>query len=177
MGRLSGKSITWTALTCGRISMQPGQKRGGRSGAGPFLGRVRDQNPSEGRRAGQASGIRADPGSTARGQRVRRVDDPGAVRRPGRGRPRIKPRRVCGDKGYSPRIRAYLRRRGIRYTIPRKINERRTGPFNQTLYRQRNLVERAINRLKQFRRIATLYEKKAENYLVMLQIGALLLWS
>ena len=101
----------------------------------------------------------------------------GEVRRSGRGRPRIKPQRVCGDKGYSSRrIRAYLRRRGIRYTIPRKTNERRTGPFNRALYRQRNLVERTINRLKQFRRIATRYEKKAENYLAMLQIGSLLLW-
>ena len=101
----------------------------------------------------------------------------GEVRRSGRGRPRIKPQRVCGDKGYSSRrIRAYLRRRGIRYTIPRKTNERRTGPFNRALYRQRNLVERTINRLKQFRRIATRYEKKAENYMAMLQIGALLLW-
>ena len=101
----------------------------------------------------------------------------GEVRRSGRGRPRIKPRRVCGDKGYSSRrIRAWLRRRGIRYTIPRKTNERRSGPFNRVLYRQRNLVERTINRLKQFRRIATRYEKKAENYLAMLQIGSLLLW-
>ena len=68
----------------------------------------------------------------------------------------------------------------MRYTIPRKTNERRTGPFNRALYRQRNLVERTINRLKQFRRIATRYdtrhEKKAENYLGMLHIGALLLW-
>ena len=101
----------------------------------------------------------------------------GEVRRSGRGRPRIKPQRVCGDKGYSSRrIRDYLRRRGIRHTIPRKINERRTGPFNRILYRQRNLVERTINRLKQFRRIATRYEKKAENYLATLQIGSLLLW-
>ena len=101
----------------------------------------------------------------------------GAVRPSGRGRPRIKSQRVCGDKGYSSRrIRAYLRQPGIRYTIPRKINERRTGPFNWALYRQRNLVERTINRLKQFRRIATRYEKKAENYLAMLQIGSLLLW-
>ena len=101
----------------------------------------------------------------------------GEVKRPGRGRPRIKPRRICGDKGYSSRrIRAWLRRRGIRYTIPRKTNERRTGPFNRDLYRQRNLVERTINRLKQFRRIATRYEKKAENYLAMLQIASLLLW-
>ena len=101
----------------------------------------------------------------------------GAVRRPGGGRPRIRPKRVCGDKGYSSRkIRSYLRRRGIRYTIPRRSNERRNGPFNRALYRMRNLVERSINRLKQFRRIATRYEKKAENYLAMLHIGSILLW-
>ena len=38
------------------------------------------------------------------------------------------------------------------------------------------MVERSINRLKQFRRIATRYEKKAENYLTMLHIGSILLW-
>ena len=101
----------------------------------------------------------------------------GAVKRQGVGRPRIRPDRVCGDKGYSSRkVRSYLRRRGIRYTIPRKRNERRNGPFNRELYRRRNLVERSINRLKQFRRIATRYEKKAENYLAMLHIGSILLW-
>lgn len=101
----------------------------------------------------------------------------GAVKRLGGGHPRIRPQRVCGDKGYSSRkIRAYLRRRGIRYTIPRKSNERRTGPFDRFLYRLRNQVERSINRLKQFRRIATRYEKKAENYLAMLQIASILLW-
>jgi len=101
----------------------------------------------------------------------------GMVKRPGGGRPRVRPKRVCGDKGYSSRkIRRYLRGRGIRYTIPRKRNERRTGPFDKVLYRLRNRVERAINRLKQFRRIATRYEKKAENYLAMLHIGSILLW-
>ncbi len=53
----------------------------------------------------------------------------GVVKRPGGGRPRIPPQRVCGDKGYSSsKIRSYLRRRGIRNTIPRKRIERRTGP-------------------------------------------------
>ncbi len=101
----------------------------------------------------------------------------GMVKRPGGGRPRVRPKRVCGDKGYSSRkIRSYLRRRGIRYTIPRKRNERRTGPFDKVLYRLRNRVERLINRLKQFRRIATRYEKKAENYMAMLHIASILLW-
>ena len=101
----------------------------------------------------------------------------GAVKRRGAGRPRTRPERVCGDKGYSSgKIRSYLRRRRIRLTIPRKRNEKRRGPFDREIYRRRNVVERAINRLKQFRRIATRYEKKAENYLAMLHIGSILLW-
>jgi transposase len=44
------------------------------------------------------------------------------------------------------------------------------------LPRERNAVERLINRLKQFRRIATRYEKRAANYLAMLTLAAILLW-
>jgi transposase len=69
-----------------------------------------------------------------------------------------------------------LRRRGIRLTIPRKSNERRRGKFDKLVYRQRNVVERCFNRLKQFRRIATRYEKKAENYLAMLTLASIFLW-
>lgn len=101
----------------------------------------------------------------------------GGVKRVGQGRPRVRPRRVCGDKGYSSgKIRGYLRRRGIRVTIPRKDNERRRGKFDKSLYRQRNQVERCFNRLKQYRRIATRYEKKAENYFAMLTLASILLW-
>jgi transposase len=101
----------------------------------------------------------------------------GAVKRVGRGRPRLHPRRLSGDKSYSSRhIRQYLRQRGIRMTIPRKVNERRTGPFDRAIYRTRSRVECLINRLKQSRRIATRYEKRAENYLAMLTIAAIMLW-
>ncbi len=106
-----------------------------------------------------------------------RLLEQGAVPRR-RGRPRIRPRRVVGDKGYAFRsIRPYCRRRGLRYTIPRRRTERRGGPFDKVIYRSRNQVERLINRLKQFRRIATRYEKRAENYLAMLHIAAILLWT
>ncbi|WP_410510478.1 transposase [Nodosilinea sp. E11] len=72
----------------------------------------------------------------------------GAVKRPTGGRPRLRPKRIAGDKGYSSGpIRRYLRRRGIRVTIPRKSNERRRGKFDKALYRQRNQVERCFNRL------------------------------
>ena len=100
-----------------------------------------------------------------------------AIKQSGPGRPRIRSRRVSGDKGYSScKIRLYLRRRGIRYTIPRQVNEHRGGKFDKALYRQRNLVERCFNRLKQYRRIATRYEKMAENYLTMLTIASFIIW-
>jgi transposase len=101
----------------------------------------------------------------------------GAVAGEGCGRPRLRPKRVVGDKGYSSsRIRSYLRRRGIRYSIPHKENEKHRGKFDKALYRQRNRVERCFNRLKQFRRIATRYEKKAENYLAMLTLASVMMW-
>ena len=103
--------------------------------------------------------------------------DLGAIRRPGRGRPRLRPRAVAGNKGYSsPTARARLRRRGIRPVIPSISNQRRQPGFDRAIYRARNRVERLINRLKQFRRIATRYEKRAANHFAMLHIGMIVLW-
>lgn len=101
----------------------------------------------------------------------------GAIKRVGRGRPRIRPDRVAGDKGYSGRkIRRDLRKRGIGIVIPRQKLERRRGRFDKAAYRKRNVVERLVNRLKQFRRIATRYEKRAVNFLGMLTVAAIVLW-
>lgn len=101
----------------------------------------------------------------------------GWIRRLGRGRPRLNPDRVAGDKAYSSgKIRQALRRRGIGAVIPTRANEPRQPDFDREAYRQRNRIERLINRLKQFRRIATRYEKRAVNYLAMISIVAILLW-
>lgn len=101
----------------------------------------------------------------------------GAIRRIGRGRPRLRPAKMVGDKAYSSRsIRLALRKRSIIPVIPTKANERRQPGFDREAYRQRNIVERLISRLKNFRRIATRYEKRATNYLAMITIGAILLW-
>jgi transposase len=102
----------------------------------------------------------------------------GAVRRVGRGRPRVRPTRVIGDKGYtgSP-VRTYLRQRGIGAVIPRRTTEARRGVrFDQVAYRERNRVERLINRLKQHRAIATRYEKLEVSYHALLVIACILLW-
>jgi transposase len=101
----------------------------------------------------------------------------GAVKRPGRGRPRVRPKRVVGDKGYTGRKRrAYCRRRGIRHTLPRLRHERRGGPFDRATYRRRNGVERLIGRCKQFRSLATRYDKRAESYRALWVIAMIILW-
>ena len=82
------------------------------------------------------------PGQRHEATAFEQLLEQGAVRRPGRGRPRLRPQRVVGDKGYTGRQRrAYCRRRGIRYTIPRLRTERRGGRFDRAAYRLRNRVE------------------------------------
>jgi transposase len=97
--------------------------------------------------------------------------------RPGRGRPRKRPARLAGDKGYSyPSARRLLRRRGIAAVIPTRSDQRRQPGVDRQAYRQRNRVERCVGRLKQFRRLATRYDKRAVNYLAWITLAAALLW-
>ena len=101
----------------------------------------------------------------------------GAVKSSQGGRPRLRPDRIAGDKGYSYRsVRRYLHRRGIGRVIPSRRDQGRHGPFDRGAYRQRNRVERLINRLKQWRRVATRYEKRARSYLAFVTLAAILLW-
>ena len=108
---------------------------------------------------------------------LERLMELGAVKSGARGRSRLRPQRVAGDKAYSSaKVRRYLRRRGIGAVIPRKSNEQRNARFDRQAYRERNVVERLINRLKQHRRVATRYEKRAANYRAMLSLACILLW-
>lgn len=101
----------------------------------------------------------------------------GKVQRLSRGRPKHRSYYLVGDKAYSSsEIRQKLRRSGITSVIPKRSNEKRQGRFNRGLYRERNRIERLINRLKQYRRVATRYEKYAINYLTMLMIAAVRVW-
>ena len=101
------------------------------------------------------------------------------------GRPRKRPSRLLADRGYSyERCRELLRRRGISHTIPEREDqkERRAGRpgrkpgFDREAYRRRNVVERCVNKLKQWRGIATRYEKRAVNYRAMVVIASLMMW-
>ncbi|QKV98507.1 IS5 family transposase [Streptomyces sp. NA02536] len=110
------------------------------------------------------------------------------VPRTGAGRPRRRPDAVIADKAYSSRaIRQSLRRRGIRAVIPERADQKanrvrrgqaggRPPAFDRELYKARNVVERCFNRLKQFRAIATRFEKLATRYKAGLHLAALILW-
>jgi transposase len=99
----------------------------------------------------------------------------GQVRvRQAKGRPRCRPRKLAGDKGYSyRRIRGELRRRGIKAVIPTRKDQRRLPGFEKATYRRRNVVERCIGWLKESRRLATRFEKLAENFLAMVKLAML----
>jgi transposase len=117
------------------------------------------------------------PGQAHEAPVFERLVRQGAIKRPGRGRPRWRPHRLVGDKGYSSRhIRAFCRRHGIRHTIPHRRDEHRTGPFDRTIYRLRHKVECAINRCKQYRSLATRYEKRAESYRAFWVIALTIHW-
>ncbi|MFB6628221.1 IS5 family transposase [Streptomyces sp. NPDC056374] len=110
------------------------------------------------------------------------------VPRAGAGRPRRRPDAVVADKAYSSRaIRQTLRRRGIRAVIPERSDQKgnrvrrgqtggRPPVFDRELYRARNVVERCFNRLKQFRVIATRFDKLATRYKAGVHLASLILW-
>ncbi len=110
------------------------------------------------------------------------------VPRIGPGRPRKKPESLAADKAYSNGpCREYLRRRGIRHTIPEKTDSQaarlrkgsrggRPPGFDEERYKKRNTVERAINRLKHAGAVATRYDKRGHVILGTATAAALVIW-
>jgi len=83
-----------------------------------------------------------------------------------------RPDALAADKAYSSqKIREHIAKLEIEDVIPRRSNEKSNPQFNKRKYRLRNIIERAIGWLKENRRIATRYEKIAENYLAMVHIA------
>ena len=84
---------------------------------------------------------------------------------------------LIGDMGYdADRARQALLLRGVLTVIPANPVRKEPVPLDRELYRLRNRVERLVNRLKQFRAVATRYDKTAESYLALVQLAASRLW-
>ena len=80
---------------------------------------------------------------------------------------------LLADKGYDTNeILDFLEQRGSTACIPPKSNRTIQREYDTILYKERNLVERFFNKLKQFRRLATRYEKTARNFFAMLTLVA-----
>lgn len=135
--------------------------------------------------------IRLTPGQAGDNpQLLPLLDDITVAARGSGGRPRSRPDCVIADKAYShTSTRIALRRRGIREVIPEKSDQiayrkakgrvgGRPPRFDPELYRDRNVVERAFNRLKGWRGIATRYDKHARNYRAGVVIACIaLFWA
>jgi len=117
------------------------------------------------------------PGQRHEQTAFRELLEQGAVKRRGPGRPKLRPRTIMGDKGYTGRpVRDYLRRHGISAVIPQLKTEKTPRLMNWDLYRERNVVERLVGRLKEYRRIATRYDKLAASYLAFVRLAAIRMW-
>jgi len=84
---------------------------------------------------------------------------------------------LVADRAYDANsLRQLLAEQRTKAVIPSTANRKQPIPYNKTIYRQRNLIERMFARLKDFRRVATRYDKLARNFLAGALIAAAVVW-
>ena len=84
---------------------------------------------------------------------------------------------VMADAAYdSDRLRDAIAKKGAKAVIPNNPSRARKYPIDRYLYAQRHLIECCFSKLKQFRRVATRFEKTARHYLAVVTIAATILW-
>ena len=84
---------------------------------------------------------------------------------------------VIADKGYdSDHLRTLLEAKQVEVVIPSRRDRKQQRAYDKLLYKERNIVERFINRIKWYRRIFTRYEKLARRFMAFLQFAATLIW-
>ena len=90
----------------------------------------------------------------------------------------IEPGAVIADKGYeSNGILEFIRSGGAKAVIPPKSNRKEPWEYDRDLYRQRNLIERAFNKLKHWHRIATRYDRRSLYFLSALYLVSSVIWG
>ena len=86
-------------------------------------------------------------------------------------------KKLLGDRAYdSAELRKWLSKRGTRSVVPNKSNRKQPFSFDRKSYKQRHRIENAFCRLKDFRRIATRYDRLARNYLAAVSLIAAIVW-
>ena len=132
--------------------------------------------------------VLVSPGQAGDNPALQPMLDQLRIARRGPGRPRTRPLLVRADKAYSARgTRSYLRRRGIKAVIPEPADQaghrKRRGSrggrpvsCDRIEYAGRNVVERGFNVLKQWRALATRYDKHALTYRGGVVLAAILTW-
>lgn len=89
----------------------------------------------------------------------------------------LKPDAVIADKGYDAEVLVEtLERRGITPVIPPKANRKEQRQTDFALYRERNLIERFFGKLKQYRGIATRFDKLATTFMAGVLLVSVLIW-
>jgi transposase len=85
--------------------------------------------------------------------------------------------RLLADKGYDANsLRTLISARKMVAVIPSKSNRKQTIPHDPVVYRERNKIERMFGRLKDYRRVATRYDKLARNYDATVALAAIVIW-
>ena len=86
-------------------------------------------------------------------------------------------KKLLGDKAYdSEDLRLWLRDRGTKAVVPNRSNSKQPFSFDKRSYKQRHRIENAFCRLKDFRRIATRYDRLARNFLASICLVAAIVW-
>ena len=86
-------------------------------------------------------------------------------------------KKLLGDKAYdSAELRQWLNDRGTKVVVPNRSNRKRPFSFDKKSYKQRHRIENAFCRLKDFRRIATRYDRLARNFLASVCLVAAIVW-
>ena len=84
---------------------------------------------------------------------------------------------VVADRGYdSNSFVETIERSGATSVIPPRRNRKNMRPYDKGIYKTRNLVERFFQKIKNFRRMATRYERLSRNDMAMLQLVATVIW-
>lgn len=84
---------------------------------------------------------------------------------------------LVADKGYdSKALREWLAQRGTEPVIPPRKNRKIRYDYDKTIYKQRNVIERMFCRLKDWRRIATRFDRNITNFMSAIALAAVVIW-